>query len=450
MSTDLLGEGFREVADKMIGSLARLVSRAWFRRIEVVGMEEIAGRCPVIIVANHANGFVDPVLVMATSPRPVRFLAKATLWKVPGVKWLMAFAGVLPVHRAQDTGGTQGNERMFAASERELAHDGAVALFPEGTVNDALRLLPLKTGAARIALGAREEGAEGLCIVPVGLLYEDKTRPRTRVLVRAGNRIDLDEVMPFVAPDGASQGPDNREACDRLTSLIAGNLAQAATDYDRSQQLGMLTFAAGVYERRPDADPSRPLGLEVVEPTMRRLNSRPGPARDAVAEVAERYRAELQLAGLRDGDVVPGNTSSRVVDRVRLSAAKAVLAAPFGLVGAVVNAPAFVAVKAAATTRKMRPIDVANFRLLASLVAFPVTWVGWGFVARRVRVRHPFGFALLAGPVTGHAAVVTWEKWQDVRTARLQWRNTARDQDLLSYLRSERAAVVAAVGASLT
>jgi glycerol-3-phosphate O-acyltransferase / dihydroxyacetone phosphate acyltransferase len=316
-------------------------------------------------------------------------------------------------------------------------------------VNDALRLLPLKTGAARIALGAREEGAEGLKIVPVGLLYEDKTRPRTRVLVRAGNPIDLDQVLPFLAPDGASQGPDNREACDRLTSLIAGNLALAATDYDRSQQLGMLTFAAGIYERAPEADPSRALGLEVVEPTMRRLNALPSPARDAVAEVAERYRAELQLAGLRDGDVVPGNTSTRVVERVRLSAAKAVLAAPFGLVGAVVNAPAFLTVKAAAATRKMQPIDVANFRLLASLVAFPVTWVGWGFVARRLRVRHPFALAVLAGPATGHAAVVTWEKWQDVRTARVQWRNTVSDRDLLSYLRRERTAVVEAVDKAL-
>ena len=69
-----------------------------------VGMEHIADDHPVIVVANHPNGFVDPVLVLATSPRPLRFLAKSTLWKVPGVRWLLAFAGVLPVRRAAGRG----------------------------------------------------------------------------------------------------------------------------------------------------------------------------------------------------------------------------------------------------------------------------------------------------------------------------------------------------------
>jgi hypothetical protein len=102
------------------------------------------------------------------------------------------------------------------------------------------------------------------------------------------------------------------------------------------------------------------------------------------------------------------------------------------------------------TTAPTRPNGAANFELLASLVAFPLTWVGWGFLARRWRARRPFALALLAGPITGHAAVVSWEKWQDVRTAQVQWRNTARDDDLLTYLRNERAAVASAVGQALT
>ncbi len=252
---EVLAPSVRAAADRVIRSLTRLVTRAWFRRVESVGMERLPDDRPLIVVANHSNGFVDPVLLLALSPRPLRLLAKSTLWKVPGVKWLLAFAGVLPVHRAQDAGGTKGNLSVFAEVERELSHDAAIALFPEGTVNDELRLKPLKTGAARIALGARGAGARSLTIVPIGLVYADKTRPRTDVLVRAGEPIDLDEAARrFFAP-GDLEGPENHEAVDRLTSLIASRLAAAATDYDRGYELGVLAFASGVYHRSPDADP---------------------------------------------------------------------------------------------------------------------------------------------------------------------------------------------------
>ena len=76
----------------------------------------------------------------------------------------------------------------------------------------------------------------------------------------------------------------------------------------------------------------------------------------------------------------------------------------------------------------MRPVDRANFQMLASLVAFPVTWAAWG-LRRPPRFRHPPAVAAVAfvvGPLTGQAAVGLWEKYQDVRTAKLQWRRTVR------------------------
>ena len=86
----------------------------------------------------------------------------------------------------------------------------------------------------------------------------------------------------------------------------------------------MLTLAAAVYQRSPDADPSRALPMrgDRADPAAPR-RAAAGASGQQVADTAERYRAELKLAGLRDGDVVPGNTSARVVQRVRLSAAKA-------------------------------------------------------------------------------------------------------------------------------
>ena len=373
----------RAVGDAAVLWLARIAATGWFRRIEVVGLEQLRPGSPVVVVANHSNGFVDPLTLMATAPRPLRFLAKATLWKVPGVKWLMAVAGVLPVERRQDGAGTEGNRAVFAASDAELVQDGAVALFPEGTVNDTLRLKPLKTGAARIALGARQAGARSLRIVPVGLVYLDKTRPRSRVLVRAGEPIELDQAIEFLVAPGESEGPENHDAVHRLTALMAARLAEAATDYDRSVDLVRLLAAATAYVRGSEADLGREIELRDAEPTARALLAAPAEHRAAVLSAVERYDSHLVTLGLRDVDVVPGNTTVRFQHRSRLTRAKVLALAPAAFVGAGVNGPSFGLVKGAAAAKRLRPIDTANFLVLASLVTFPLTWVGWGYVARR-------------------------------------------------------------------
>ena len=195
-----------------------------------------------------------------------------------------------------------------------------MAIFPEGTVNDALRLKPLKTGAARIALGAREKGARGLRIVPVGLVYEDKTRPRSRVLVRAGEPIDLDDAMRFLVPTGTADRP-------RATTMPSTGSrrsspptsARRATDYDQGAEVKGLELAASVYLRRPDADPNRVQPISEIEPTLRRLLALA--RRRSARRSSTRPRptaSNLEVIGLRDVDVIPGNTPARVVNRVRL------------------------------------------------------------------------------------------------------------------------------------
>ena len=82
--------------------------------------------------------------------------------------------------------GARGNLDAFDACFAHLRDGGAIGIFPEGEASDEAHLLPIRTGAARIALGAHSRGAMGLRIVPVGLIYEDKQRARSRAYVRVG------------------------------------------------------------------------------------------------------------------------------------------------------------------------------------------------------------------------------------------------------------------------
>ncbi|MGH2630123.1 MAG: 1-acyl-sn-glycerol-3-phosphate acyltransferase, partial [Actinomycetota bacterium] len=141
-------------------SIARVAVAGWFASVETSGLERVPERGPVLVVASHEGGFVDPALLTATLPRFARFLAMASLWRTPARPFL-TLAGAIPVRRASD-GPTTGNERAFRACHEVLAGDGVVAIFPEGRASDEVQLLPMRTGAARIAIGARTAGAEGL------------------------------------------------------------------------------------------------------------------------------------------------------------------------------------------------------------------------------------------------------------------------------------------------
>jgi glycerol-3-phosphate O-acyltransferase/dihydroxyacetone phosphate acyltransferase len=238
----------RRVADRLVRLIARAATLGWFRAVEVTGLERIPRTGPVLLVANHHGGFVDPALLVATVPRPVRFLAMASLFRIVPLRPLLAFAGAIPVHRARDAdgvgAGTRTNVDAFAACFAHLRDGGAIGIFPEGEASDEAHLLPIRTGAARVALGAHSRGAMGLRIVPVGLIYEDKQRARSRAYVRVGDPIELDSDLatnPSVPPDET-----DRDAVASLTSTIEARLADAALDFRSAEQRSALRLAANV------------------------------------------------------------------------------------------------------------------------------------------------------------------------------------------------------------
>jgi 1-acyl-sn-glycerol-3-phosphate acyltransferase len=155
---------------------------------------------PLVILANHPNALIDPLLVGTSVPRPVLLTAKATLFEHRALAWLLRAAGVVPLRRAKDeTGETaarsvtpERNAQAFARVTSALREHRAVLVFPEGISHDDPTLAPLKSGAARMALQAHREGVAGIRLLPIGLVFEAKERPGSRVLLRVGDALDLD------------------------------------------------------------------------------------------------------------------------------------------------------------------------------------------------------------------------------------------------------------------
>jgi 1-acyl-sn-glycerol-3-phosphate acyltransferase len=241
-----------------------------FYRLTVSG-GQVPRTGPVLLVANHPNSLMDPALVAAVAGRPVRFLAKAPLFTDPMVGFLVRGSGSLPVYRQSD--GIRGsNDDTFRAVHAALAEGSAVAIFPEGTSHSNPSLVPLKTGAARIALGGAALLGRALPIVPVGLVFRRKDTFRSEALAVVG--------QPLAWADLAGRGADNHAAVRALTDRIEDALQDVTLNLERWEDAPLVDTAEAVYSAEYATDPSpaaRVVRLKRTTDALARLrHERPG------------------------------------------------------------------------------------------------------------------------------------------------------------------------------
>ena len=206
---------------QVLGHLARWtvrrLIRLYYPKIEVSGREHIPRSGPVLLVANHANSLIDPVIVGIAAARPVRFFAKAPLFETPVLGRLMRALGMLPAFRAQDDGAqVRRNLESLNVGAQALVKGAAVGIFPEGKSHDSLKLEQIRSGAARMAVSAIEQGARELKLVPIGINYQRKQLFRSAIWVRVGRPIT---VVRFMAAHG-----DDRKAMRALTPEMESRL----------------------------------------------------------------------------------------------------------------------------------------------------------------------------------------------------------------------------------
>ncbi len=424
--------------DRFVSVVADLAAFGWFRSVETDGMDRVPEQGPVLVIANHGGGFVDPALLASVLPRAPRFLAMATLWKNPVLRPLLWLAGAIPVYRARD-GGTGGNRGMFAACHDVLAAGGVVAIFPEGEASDAPHLLPVRTGAARIALGARGQAIGGLQLVPIGLIYEDKATARSSAYVRVGRPIDVDGFAAALRAEGLDPVEEDHAAVRRLTEELARRLETVSLDFQDAAQLDACNLAARVALRPVGTEADTRLPLSAVEGVADRLAGARG---SRVRDAADAYREALEANAVSDAAVAQA-AAGRFHRRHRIGAILTLAMLPLAVVGGVVNAIPALAVSAAGRPT-MAPVTRATVKFLLALTAFPVMWVAWGWFASG-RVAHPLLITVLAGPICGLAALWVLDRFRRGRRARLDLRRLAGVRSSLEDLQLRRATLVSAV-----
>ncbi len=125
---------------------------AWFAsrlvyRFKVKGDENIPLQGAAILVCNHVS-FVDAVLLMAASPRPIRFVMDHRIFKVPVLGRLFKLAKAIPIaSRSEDPAAY---EAAFDAAAQVLREGDLLAIFPEGAITRDGQLQEFKGGIMKV------------------------------------------------------------------------------------------------------------------------------------------------------------------------------------------------------------------------------------------------------------------------------------------------------------
>jgi len=413
-----LGKG-ASVVRQIIHAIISIALRLFFRRIEVVNVEHVPQSGPLLFVLNHPNGLVDPALVFVSMPRRVSFLAKSTLYDNPIGAFLLRTFEILPVYRRIDPDARSESNTVTFDNCFELLRQGrCIAIFPEGISHDQPQLQKIKTGAARIALGAVSDGSLGLKIVPVGLYYTSKTSFRSEALIRYGESFDVDAI------ELDANGEPPREAVLQLTAKIEKALRTVTLNLETETELDAVLKAEALFSsvfenlifkqtltqtvgRLQDLATKYAL-LEKNDPQkMIELNAR-----------LARYENDLRSSGMTSESLsVLQHPTSYVFRYLILRVIFLIVFSPLAVIGAIIHSPAYFFSNLLGRIFRTHDTDVAgsSSAIIASLGLMPLTWL---IVSSILWYYFDWQIALISFPVTilcGYVALRSSETLIDMR-----------------------------------
>lgn len=404
---------------KIILAIFGTALKLFFRRIETVNADTVPSGTGVIFVMNHPNGLVDPALVFVALPRRISFLAKSTLFRMPVISFLLRTVEALPLYRKIDAGeDVSKNQKTFELCQQLLQRGGSIALFPEGVSHNSPKMLPAKTGTARIALGAVSVTSDeplDLRIVPVGLYYTNKTTFRSEALLHFGESFRVEPVTL----DETGQPP--KPEVKQLTARIEEALRDVTLNAETEAELHTARIAEEIFAAASEENENLGDKLEFQKKYVEEGS-------DANAELKEKiheYDEKLDAFGLEPQHLSLANlTRGFVVKQAFIQTWVLILLSPLAVFGTILHFPAYQLCKLTAHlfTRHGDDDIASTVKVLAGIVFFPLTWI---IAAAVLYFLSGWPLALVSIPFSalgGYVALYSLEELSEMRGwARAIW-----------------------------
>ena len=132
-----------------------------FYRVRVSGVEDnVPDEGPALLVCNHVS-YMDPLVISAAVPRPIRFVMYYKIFRIPGMNWVFRAHRAIPIAGAKEDPAVL--EAAFAEVQAALEAGELVCIFPEGALTRDGEIAPFKGGVERIL------AANPVPVVPMAL-----------------------------------------------------------------------------------------------------------------------------------------------------------------------------------------------------------------------------------------------------------------------------------------
>jgi 1-acyl-sn-glycerol-3-phosphate acyltransferase len=217
-------------------------NNVFYRKVIVMGRENIKPDDHVIFAPNHQNALMDALAVLFTHKGQPIFLARADIFKRKTIASILYFLKILPVYRIRDGfSSVKGNDEIFAKTIDVLKNKNGLVILPEGDHAGFRRLRQLKKGICRVAFQSDEATGFTLNIkiIPVGLEFSNYSRFRQVLTVAYGKPIEVSEFFDLykVRPERALN-----ELRSRLSDKMKGIMVhiESEEDYEAIDELRIM------------------------------------------------------------------------------------------------------------------------------------------------------------------------------------------------------------------
>lgn len=346
-----------------------IAARLFYRRWRVNGRSHFPKKGhPVIVVSNHQNALIDPLLCCLTAPRQLHFLTRADVFRNSLLRPFVLALNMLPIYRMRDmeAGKNERNMRTFKTVIARMKRGAAVGIFPEGNHGNRKVIRPLKKGLAQLIdiMGEADDSLRDTLLMPVGVDYSDYDRARSSVVVTYGE--------PFSVSNELYSDGERLERYRAVMAKVRAHMETVILDFKPEARYPLLRAVEALLIVRLGYDQWNEVHRLSHAFRDQLLESENSNELEAIANV---LHSRLKTANLTFTEL------AEFRDKKPPSSATTLLLLIFGLPGFVIHIPAWQLALAATLKVAVDPHFNSTFRLLFGLLLIGLNWVVLAVVA---------------------------------------------------------------------